>query len=181
MASNIEIKARLPDARRTRLLTERISDSGPTEIKQRDTFFACPTGRLKLREFSSSHGELIYYRREDTLGTKQSDYLISPTDSPDTLLAVLSAAFKATQVVTKTRTLYLVGQTRIHLDEVVGLGSFLELEVVLQPGQSPTEGHEIAHKLMDSLEIDGNQLIDCAYADLLARKIEPSIINLVSR
>jgi predicted adenylyl cyclase CyaB len=172
MASNIEIKARLPDAHSTRLLAERISDSGPTEINQRDTFFMCPNGRLKLREFSSTHGELIYYRREDTLGTKQSDYLISPTDSPATLLALLSAAFKATQVVTKTRTLYLVGQTRIHLDEVAGLGSFLELEVVLHPEQSPLEGHEIARKLMASLEIDPSQLIDCAYADLLPRTHE---------
>jgi len=34
-----------------RRTAERISDSAPTLIDQRDTFFTCPNGRLKLREF----------------------------------------------------------------------------------------------------------------------------------
>ena len=31
--------------------------------------------------------------------------------------------------VKKTRYLYMVGQTRVHVDEVEGLGNFMELEV----------------------------------------------------
>ena len=71
---------------------------------------------------------------------------------------------------TKTRWLFLVGQTRIHLDEVVGLGSFLELEVVLAADQSPDEGHRIARGIMAALEVREADLIDCAYADLLAKR-----------
>ena len=102
-------------------------------------------------------------------GTKQSDYLIYHTDRPAELHAVLADALGTRVVVTKTRRLYLVGQTRIHLDEVVGLGSFLELEVVLAEGQPTDEGHRIAHEIMGAFEIGEGDLLDVAYADMLAR------------
>jgi hypothetical protein len=46
------------------------------------------------------------------------------------LRAVLAAAQGERLVVEKTRHLFMVGQTRIHIDEVKGLGSFMELEVI---------------------------------------------------
>jgi hypothetical protein len=67
-----------------------------------------------------------------------------------------------------TRLLYLVGQTRVHLDSVVGLGDFLELEVVLRPDQSPAEGQIIAAGLMRRLGIHDSDLIATAYADMLS-------------
>jgi len=80
-------------------------------------------------------------------------------------------------VVEKTRVLSLVGQTRVHLDTVVGLGTFLELEVVLRPDQSPAEGHKIAEGLMSRLGIRESDLLATAYADMLkelAAQIEVS-------
>lgn len=167
MPSNIEIKAGLRDPDRTRKLVEKLSDTPGQSIEQRDTFFASPNGRFKLRQFSPEAGELIFYNRADIAGTKQSDYLIAPTSAPERLLAVLSAALDVQQTVTKTRLLFMVGQTRIHLDSVDGLGSFLELEVVLRPDQPPEEGHEIARKLMSALDIQESDLVEGAYADLL--------------
>jgi predicted adenylyl cyclase CyaB len=167
MPSNIEIKARLPDPNRTRALVENLTNMPGETIEQRDTFFSCRHGRLKLRQFSPEAGELIYYERADVAGTKQSNYLIVSTSSPERLLAVLSAALEAVQVVTKTRLLFNLGQTRIHLDSVVGLGSFLELEVVLRADQSPEEGHEIARTLMRALGIRESDLVEGAYGDLL--------------
>ena len=61
----------------------------------------------------------------------------------------------------------MVGQTRIHLDFVEGLGSFVELEVVLQDPESTDEGHAIARKLMDRLEIKDCDLVGGSYVDLL--------------
>ena len=61
-----------------------------------------------------------------------------------------------------------MGQTRVHLDEVEGLGTFVELEVVLRPDQSPAEGTLIATGLMKKLGISDDQLVDRAYLDLLA-------------
>jgi adenylate cyclase class IV len=61
----------------------------------------------------------------------------------------------------------LVGQTRIHLDEVEDLGTFLELEVVLDEDQTTEEGAEIARKLMKDLDVADTTLIHQAYIDLL--------------
>jgi adenylate cyclase class IV len=116
---------------------------------------------------SPDHGELIFYRREDVAGTKQSHYLIASLSSPDQLLTALSAAYGVQQTVIKTRVLLTVGQTRIHLDEVEGLGSFMELEVVLRENQPPEEGHRIARELMKALEIRESDLLEGAYADML--------------
>ena len=168
MPSNIEIKARVADPARKRELAARLAGAGPEIIRQQDTFFPCAHGRLKLRQLAENHGELIAYRRADVSGTKQSDYLLSRTDAPAKLRAVLARALGTGTVVTKTRLLYLVGQTRVHLDEVIGLGSFLELEVVLVEGQPPEEGHRIARELMTALEVSEADLIEVAYADLLA-------------
>ena len=58
---------------------------------------------------------------------------MKPSD-PESLKSTLSLALGVRGVVRKTRYLYLVGQTRIHLDDVEGLGHFMELEVVMQTG-----------------------------------------------
>ena len=168
MPSNIEIKARAADLARKRALVERLTDSAPTVLHQEDTFFPSAHGRLKLRRIADDQGELIAYQRDDVSGTKQSDYLLSRTDAPADLRAVLARALGVGTVVKKTRLLYLVDQTRVHLDEVAGLGAFLELEVVLAPDQPPEEGHRIAREIMTALEVSDADLIDVAYADLLA-------------
>lgn len=167
MPSNIEIKARASDLSRKHELALRVADRPPVMLQQEDTFFPCGKGRLKLRRLSDAEGELIFYARPDIAGIKQSHYSLFRTSSPDSLLAVLAAASDARIVVKKTRWLYLVGQTRIHLDEVAGLGTFVELEVVLDETESADDGRKTARKLMTALEIDEADLIDCAYADLL--------------
>jgi predicted adenylyl cyclase CyaB len=167
MPSNIEIKARVADFARKCELAENLSGGPPQLLAQRDTFFPCAHGRLKLRQLSEKEGQLIAYSRPDTPGSKQSDYLICSTATPALLLQTLGTALGTSVVVAKKRSLYLVGQTRIHLDQVEGLGTFLELEVVLIPGQPAEEGHAIATEIMHKLEVREEDLISGAYADLL--------------
>jgi predicted adenylyl cyclase CyaB len=73
--------------------------------------------------------------------------------------------------VKKVRTLYLIGQSRIHVDRVENLGDFLEIEVVLKPEQTLEEGNVIMDNLISKLEIDKSDLIEGAYADLLNNKL----------
>src|SRR5205085_2527184 len=131
MKRNIEIKARVEDLARLATKVAAIADAGPTEILQDDTFFKCDSGRLKLRSFPGGTGELIFYRRANQQGPKESFYLRSPTSAPDELRESLALAYGAVGRVKKRRTLFLVGRTRVHLDQVEALGEFLELEVVL--------------------------------------------------
>lgn len=170
MPANIEIKAGIRDPARIKALVEAMAHTPSQLILQEDTFFVVPRGRLKLRKLSSTSAELIYYEREDGPGPKESRYSIFPTSEPDSLKAILGMSLEVRGVVRKTRTLYLVGQTRIHLDQVEGLGSFVELEVVLQPNQSHADGVQMARELMAKLEIQDSELVERAYIDLLATK-----------
>ena len=85
---------------------------------------------------------------------------------------MLKLAYGIRGIVRKTRYLYLVGQTRIHLDDVEGLGQFMELEVVLKEEQSNEEGQKIAEDLMSALGVERGDLIDGAYMDLLEKPSE---------
>jgi predicted adenylyl cyclase CyaB len=170
MARNIEIKARVADMDALAARAAAIADSGPIEIAQDDTFFGCGNGRLKLRVFESGHGELIFYRRADADGPKVSFYVLSPTESPDTLREALTLANGQEGRVIKHRTLFLVGRTRVHLDRVQGLGDYMELEVVLADGDAPEDGVREAHELMARLRIPGDCLVEGAYHDLLRRR-----------
>jgi predicted adenylyl cyclase CyaB len=169
MPSNIEIKARLHDFDEIRHRAEELSDTPVEVIPQEDTFFNTSQGRLKLRVVSQDQGQLIYYTRPDQEGPKRSDYHISLTSDPENLKRVLELAFGIRGVVRKTRYLYLVGQTRVHLDDVEGLGQFLELEVVMRVGQSDAEGQSIAEGLMAVLGVERGDLLEGAYMDLLEK------------
>lgn len=168
MPRNMEVKARIESVETLVPRAAAIANEGPFEILQDDTFFVCATGRLKLRTFSTEQGELIFYRRPDQQGPKESFYLRSATSEPDTLRESLSLAYGQAGRVQKHRTLFLVGRTRVHLDKVVGLGHFLELEVVLEDNEPADAGIHEAHELMARLGVEPSQLIDGAYVDLLA-------------
>jgi adenylate cyclase class IV len=137
---NVEIKARIASVEAMAPRVAALADRGPVEIEQDDTFFVCERGRLKLRALSATEGQLIFYRRSNQAGPKESRFVISPTASPDTLRDALTLAYGIAGRVRKHRTLYLVGRTRVHLDRVESLGHFLEREVVLAAGASPDAG-----------------------------------------
>jgi predicted adenylyl cyclase CyaB len=167
LPSNIEIKARARNFDEIRRRAQELSDTPAEVIPQEDTFFNTPHGRLKLRVLSEDQGQLIYYTRPDQEGPKRSDYHISRTSDPANLKRVLELAYGIRGVVRKTRYLYLVGQTRVHLDDVEGLGQFLELEVVMREGQSDAEGQSVAEELMAGLGVERSELLEGAYMDLL--------------
>ena len=170
MPRNVEIKARIDSVEALGARAAALASEGPIEIAQDDTFFRCDAGRLKLRTFSATDGELIFYRRADQQGPKESFYVRTPTSDPDGLREALSLAWGQAGRVVKQRTLYLVGRTRVHLDRVQGLGDFMELEVVLEENESAEVGVREAHALMAQLCVEPARLIEGAYVDLLAAR-----------
>jgi len=166
---NVEIKARVDDLATLRARVERLADRPVERIRQEDVFFFTARGRLKLRLLAPDSGQLVYYEREDSAGPRPSYYLVYPTAQPLLLRALLSAALGVRGVVRKERLLFWAGDTRIHLDRVEGLGDFVELEVVLEEGQSVAEGKARADELMAALGIRADQLEEGAYIDLLER------------
>jgi predicted adenylyl cyclase CyaB len=164
---NIEIKARLRDRETALAVLDELGAGHHQTLIQHDTFFPCPNGRLKLRLHDDGTGELIHYDRPDTAEAKISRYRVVETGDPSNLVDLLTAALGIAGVVAKTRQVYVVGHTRIHIDQVDGVGDFLELEVVLEPGQTEEHGHEIVRGLMRKLDIRTEDLVVCAYVDLL--------------
>jgi predicted adenylyl cyclase CyaB len=167
MKSNIEIKAKIIDLGEIKKSIEQLCSPDPSVLNQRDIYYDAKNGRLKLRIFSVNEGELIYYERENIAGPKRSDYSIYKTTDPVKLNETLSSSLQVIGVVEKRRTVYVTGQTRIHLDEVNNLGNFIELEVVLKADQNSKDGISIAKKIIEILGISKKDLIKGSYIDLI--------------
>lgn len=167
MARNVEIKARIDSVEALLPVARALAGGEPVTILQDDTFFPCPNGRLKLRDFGNGSGELIQYERPDATGPKTSSYVRVPTAAPDSLREALTRALGTLGRVRKQRWLLLAGRTRIHLDRVEQLGDFLELEVVLHDGEDERAGIDEAQALMGQLGVQPAQLLRGAYLDLL--------------
>lgn len=169
MARNIEIKARVPDLDMIRSRVASLA-SGPCEtLEQTDTFFSVPRGRLKVREFSDGSGELISYERSNQLGPKESVYSRFACQDARALALTLSGVLPVRGIVVKRREVFLIGRTRVHLDQVENLGFFVEFEVVLGTGEPSEHGDREAHQLLGRLQIPPSSLIAGAYIDLLEK------------
>ncbi|MBD3268097.1 CYTH domain-containing protein [bacterium] len=169
MPQNIEIKAKVADLEALKAKVELIADVPMQILQQEDIFFPIPKGRLKLRILSPDNGKLIFYDRQDTAGPKLSNFTITPIQDPQSLRETLSQALGILGILKKTRWLYMIGQTRVHLDRVDDLGDFMELEVCLRENQTPADGQHVAKELMQKLDVTESNLIDCAYIDLLTK------------
>ncbi|MBA2395557.1 MAG: CYTH domain-containing protein [Ktedonobacteraceae bacterium] len=191
---NLELKVRCPDEATLEIVEERARQNKATYIhtlQQRDTYFNVPSGRLKLREWSvkedarrvpsrvedynrvqeayengTSGALLIAYTRPNEESSRISDYLISPISDPKTFLPLLTTTLGTWMIIEKTRVLYRYGRTRIHLDRVIEIGSFVELESEFA-GASSNEGVTAEHEEVKKfLQLDVFPTIAYSYSDL---------------
>ena len=167
MRRNIEIKVRLKDIEAMTRRVRAIVGGEPEVLNHEDVYFAVGHGRLKLRIIDGKLGQLIGYRRPDETAPKMSQYHLFEIDKPDEMRALLESTHSIRCIVKKTRVVYMSGRTRIHIDDVAGLGHFLELEAVMAENEADdTQArHEIAD-LMDVLEIEQEDLVGRSYVDL---------------
>jgi adenylate cyclase class IV len=173
MARNVEIKARVADLDALRARVAHRAVEPPALLEQTDTFFVVPSGRLKLRQLGDGAGELIFYERPDRPGPKASSYTRVACPDAAALGVVLGQALGVRGVVDKRREVFRLGRARIHLDDVRGLGSFLEIEVVLADGEAVEDGEREAEALLADLHVPAAALLGPAYIDLLDRARRP--------
>ena len=162
---NLEYKARIGDLKPYQAKARALGADLWGDLRQTDTYFAVPNGRLKLRETAGLQGELIFYERDEDGADRASDYEVSRTTEPAVLRELLGAALGVLAVVKKRRTLLVLDGARIHLDNVEGLGSFLELEVPVHDGDD-TPARERINRLLDELGLTWAQCIRASYLDL---------------
>ncbi len=134
---------------------------------QIDTYFNCPNGRLKLRR-GNIENNLIFYSRPDEKGPKESNFQLAPVADGDAMQALLTNALGVKNTVDKKRRIYFIHNIKIHLDEVAGLGSFVEIEAsnLNHPEKTIEELHTQCNWLMQQLGIEEEHLIDKSYSDM---------------
>jgi len=151
-------------------VARQIATNRPGTQQQVDTYFHCRDGRLKLREIDALPALLVWYVRDDQKGPKPSDYFLVPVSNPQTLKQALTAALGVRGVVRKRREIFLYHNVRIHLDEVAGLGSFLEFEAVLGPQVDDAAGRVQLDELLERFAVDPADLLSGSYADMILKK-----------
>jgi len=164
---NIEIKAKCPDPAGIRnILLNRKADFKGSD-HQIDTYFKVKTGRLKLREGNIENG-LIYYEREDNTLPKQSNYLLHKINPDNNLKDILFKVFEVLVIVDKQREIYYISNVKFHIDEVKGLGSFVEIEATDTGGINENNVlKEQCSQYMKLFEIDKENLVSCSYSDMI--------------
>ncbi len=165
---NIELKARDPDPARSLQTALQMGASDEGWLHQADTYFRVRNGRLKLREEDTA-SHLISYERSDDAVARESHYRLVPVSDPAGLKDALSDALGVLVVVEKSRRLLLWHGVRIHLDEVRGLGSFIEIEAVADPASDLSAEHRRASELQDALAITSDRIVAFSYSDELLR------------
>jgi predicted adenylyl cyclase CyaB len=165
---NIELKAHLPNPAEAETACKNIDARFQQNIRQTDTYFVVPNGRLKLRECTPGNNELIHYRRADVADTKESEYSIVLVESA--IKEQLTQALGQLIVVNKVRALWLWENVRIHLDTVEDLGTFIEFEAVLSDEYDDADGHQKLNRLQNQFNIQPEHVIDGSYSDLMLSK-----------
>ena len=164
---NVELKARLVDADTARRIASAIATKRVDPQHQIDTYFHCRQGRLKLRQIDGLRAELVWYSRTDQKDPKTSDYQLVPLSNPETLKAALAAALGIRAVVEKRREIFFYHNVRIHLDDVVGLGRFLEFEAVLGPEVDETAGRALIDSLMQRFAVSPADRMATSYGEMV--------------
>jgi predicted adenylyl cyclase CyaB len=165
MPVNIEIKANCPDQESVRKVMKELNADHRGTDHQVDTYFNVTEGRLKLRE-GNIENNLIYYRRSDEEGPKRSDVILYPAAKDPGLKKILEGTLGIKVVVDKIRDIYFVDNVKFHIDEVKGLGSFVEIEAIGEHGEEDKLSEQCKH-YMQLLNITDDQLLSVSYSDLL--------------
>lgn len=168
---NVEIKARCGDADFVRnYLVSKNADFKGID-KQTDTYFNVLNGRLKLRE-GNIENNLIYYSRTNQAGPKNSHFKLVKVEDAAGLKEALAESIGVKIIVTKKRDIYYINNVKFHLDEVPGLGHFVEIEAGnILADLSQEELKEQCDFYMKEFGIMEEDLIDVSYSDMLMQHI----------
>jgi adenylate cyclase class IV len=167
---NIEFKAELRDLDLARTICHAIAATHIASLEQTDTYYRIADGRLKKREAIGEPAEVIFYRRDNRATVRPSEFTI--LTEAEAQLRYGTQPLHIWVVVRKTRDLWLSGATRIHLDRVEGLGTFIEFESLVSRTNPASSAHEHVAALREQFRPAMGGAIDCSYSDMLARDQE---------
>ncbi len=167
---NIEIKASCSNPKQIEQILFRENAEYIGLDHQIDTYFNVPEGRLKLRE-GNIENSLIFYKRENITGPKKSQVQLYKTQPGSGLKDVLKQSLGTKVIVDKKRKIFFIENIKFHIDDVAGLGSFVEIEAIDKDGTiGQTKLEAQCDRYIKKFEIHKNDLISVSYSDLLLEK-----------
>ena len=168
---NYEFKARLKNDAVVRAALKKMRARFIGVDRQVDTYFRVPAGRLKVRE-GRIENALVFYRRADASRARRSTIELMPLPRRNSVRSILSAALGIVAVVDKRREIYFVGNVKIHLDRIRGLGKFVEVEAISRRG-GVRAARQQARKFQRLFEIAASDIVPQSYSDLILKKSSP--------
>lgn len=173
---NVEFKAELRDPQIARAAARSLGAHLVATLEQTDTYYRTFSGRLKKRETlnggEADPVEYIHYERDNRTRPKISAFRIMTEDEFRERFG--AAPLPEWVVVRKTRTVYIKEHARIHLDEVEGLGWFIEFEVLVSKNNNLARAHETVADLRAAFAPTLGEPISVGYSDLLADQADPA-------
>lgn len=164
---NIEIKARTTKQEKIRDILKLNNAEFMGVDHQIDTYFKVGFGRLKLRE-GNIENCLIYYERDDISGPKKSSVILYAHSSGPKLKEILAKSLGVLAVVDKHREIFFINNVKFHLDDVAGLGTFIEIEAIDKNGSVGNEKLlEQCNYYLKLLDISNEDLVENSYSDLV--------------
>src|SRR6185436_5098690 len=166
---NVEIKAKCADPLfiRNYLLNNGADFKGLDE--QTDTYFHVSNGRLKLRE-GNIENNLIFYNRSNQTGPKSSNFNLVKIEDAKGLKEVLERSCGIKMIVRKKREIYYIDNVKFHIDNVPGLGSFIEIEAGnILADKTESELLDQCNFYLKEFGIKEEDLVAESYSDLVMK------------
>jgi len=175
---NLELKAELRDPNLARLICKQLKASRIAKIRQTDTYYNVARGRLKKRESiavergvgSPEPVEYIFYERPDTVSPKVSQYHLYTQEQVKERFG--EGPLPVWLEVVKNRELYLYESTRIHIDDVIGLGWYFEYEILVDDRTNMDDANDLADRLRSTFLPALGEPIANSYSDLIAQTLD---------
>ena len=166
MPKNLELKIYCSSFSGLKKTLKVINAEFSGELIQKDVYYKNEKGLLKLR-IENGEQSLIKYLRDEEGKDRWSDFHVLKFSGGNTE-EFFNDIFEVEAIVEKKRLLYMYNNTRVHLDEVKGLGNFLELETLVLSGLKDAQNR--FNKIIDLLGLDIKKQIKNSYKILIEKK-----------
>lgn len=161
---NVEFKAEIRDLEAARRQCALVGAAPAGSMVQIDTYFRVADGRLKRRESPGRPVEWIFYRRPDGPIARLAHYTILTDEQARVRFG--EGTLVPWKVVRKTRELWMVGNVRVHLDQVEDLGLFIEFEAVVSSRHDVAECRMMVQHLREQYAPIMGEAIGGSYESL---------------
>ncbi|MCF2143902.1 MAG: class IV adenylate cyclase [Candidatus Heimdallarchaeota archaeon] len=165
----VEVKAKCQDLPSIKAILKKEGGIFLGQEEQVDIYFKITKGRLKLRK-GAKQSYLIYYEREDLREIRPSHFELYPTATPTKLEKLLRAAFDVLVEVKKNREVVWIQNIKFNLDNVEGLGTFIEIEAMTESPQEFADLKQKVQVFIEKFAIKKEEIQSQSYSDLLLQR-----------